>query len=114
MVTLLLLIFGEIGPKTFATRRNEAVARFVATPIYYMTIVISPFFWVYDCIRHIGKKGAVEVMAVTEEEIREWINVGEMEGAIKEGGKEIIHSVLRLNDTTAKEIMTSHPDVAVI
>ena len=114
VVTLLLLIFGEIGPKTFATRRTEAVALFVATPIYYMTLVLSPFFWVYDRIRRIGKKGAVEVPAVTEEEIREWIDVGEMEGAIKEDEKEMIYSVLRFNDTTAKEIMTPRPDVAVI
>ncbi|MDR0439158.1 MAG: CNNM domain-containing protein, partial [Methanocalculaceae archaeon] len=114
VVTLLLLIFGEIGPKTFATRRTETVALFVATPIYYMTVTLSPFFWVYDRLRCVGKNGTADVPAVTEEEIREWIDVGEMEGAIEEGEKEMIYSVLRFNDTTTKEIMTPRPDVAVI
>ncbi len=114
LVTLLLLIFGEIGPKTYATRRTERVALFVATPIYYMTLILSPFFWIYDRVRHVGKDGAAVVPTVTEEEIREWIDVGEMEGAIEEDEREMIYSVLRFNDTTAKEIMTPRPDVAVI
>jgi CBS domain containing-hemolysin-like protein len=114
VVALLLLIFGEIGPKTFATRNTETVALFVATPIYYMTVVLSPFFWVYDRLRYAGKNGAVDVPAVTEEEIREWIDVGEMEGAIEEDEKEMIYSVLRFNDITTKEIMTPRSDVAVI
>lgn len=114
VVTLLLLIFGEIGPKTFATRRTEQVALFVATPIYYLTLVFSPLFWVYDRVRKLGKNGGAIVPAVTEEEIREWIDVGEMEGAIEEDEKEMIYSILRFNDTTAKEIMTPRPDVAVI
>ena len=114
IVTLLLLIFGEIGPKTFATRKMERVALFVATPIYYLTVVLSPLFWVYDRVRRLGKNGGAAVPAVTEEEIREWIDVGEMEGAIEEDEKEMIYSVLRFTDTTAKEIMTPRPDVAVI
>ncbi|HJJ89917.1 MAG TPA: hemolysin family protein [Methanocorpusculum sp.] len=113
-VTILLLIFGEIGPKTFATRKTEMVALFVATPIYYLTRVFSPIFWVYDRLRLIGKCGVMDVPTVTEEEIREWIDVGEMEGAIEEDEKEMIYSVLRFNDTIAKEIMTPRPDVAVI
>lgn len=114
VVTLLLLIFGEIGPKTFATRKTESVALFVATPIYYLTLLLSPFFWVYDRLRRTGKNGTADVPAVTEEEIREWIDVGEMEGAIEQDEKEMICSVLRFNDTTAREIMTPRPDVAVI
>ncbi len=109
VVTLLLLVFGEIGPKTYANRQLEHVALFVATPIYFLTTLLSPFFFVYDRFR---KKDTSP--SVTEEEIREWIDVGEMEGAIEEEEKEMIYSVLRFNDTTAKEIMTPRPDVAVI
>lgn len=112
VVTLLLLIFGEIGPKTYANNHQEKVALFVATPIYFMTLVLTPIYWVYDKIRGVGKKGPAP--SVTEEEIREWIDVGEMEGAIEEEEKEMIYSVLRFNDTTAREIMTPRPDVAMI
>ncbi len=109
VVTLLLLVFGEIGPKTYANRKMERVALFVATPIYFLTTLLSPFFLIYDRFRTKNTSPSV-----TEEEIREWINVGEMEGAIEEEEKEMIYSVLRFNDTTAKEIMTPRPDVAVI
>lgn len=109
VVTLLLLVFGEIGPKTYANRKMERVALFVATPIYFLTTLLSPFFLIYDRFRTKNTSPSV-----TEEEIREWIDVGEMEGAIEEEEKEMIYSVLRFNDTTAKEIMTPRPDVAVI
>ncbi len=109
VVTLLLLIFGEIGPKTYANRQMERVALFVATPIYFLTMLLSPFFYIYDRFR---KKD--HFPSVTEDEIREWIDVGEMEGAIEEEEKEMIYSVLKFNDTTAKEIMTPWPDVAVV
>jgi len=109
VVTLLVLIFGEIFPKTYSTSHTEKMALFVATPIYYLTLLLSPLYWIYDKLR---RKESPQ--AVTEEEIREWIDVGEIEGAIEEGEKDMIYSVLRFNDTTAKEIMTPRPDVAVI
>ena len=109
VVTILLLIFSEIGPKTYANRKLEFVALLVATPIYFLTLLLSPFFFIYDKLR----KNDI-APSVTEDEIREWIDVGEMEGAIEEDEKEMIYSVLRFNDTTAKEIMTPRPDVAVL
>ncbi|MDO5845534.1 MAG: hemolysin family protein, partial [Methanocorpusculum sp.] len=114
VVTFLLLVFGEIGPKTYTNHHQEKIALFVATPIYYLTGILTPFFKLYDFVRTRGKKEAKAVPAVTEEEIREWIDVGEMEGALEEDEKEMIYSVLRFNDTTAKEIMTPRPDVALI
>ncbi len=113
VVTLLILVFGEVGPKTYANTHQEQIALLVATPIYWLTVVLTPFFWVYDKARYIGKKGDKNP-AVTEDEIREWIDVGEMEGAIEEDEREMIYSVLRFNDTTAKEIMTPRPDVSMI
>ena len=112
IVTLLLLIFGEIGPKTYANKHQERIALLVATPIYFMTKVLTPFFWIYDKIRGLSK--SEDAPGVTEEELREWIDVGEMEGAIEEDEKEMIYSVLRFNDTTAKEVMTPRPDVSMI
>jgi CBS domain containing-hemolysin-like protein len=109
VVTLLVLVFGEIGPKTYTTAHTEKVALFVSTPIYYLTLLLSPFFWIYDKFQKEESN-----QPVTEAEIREWIDVGEMEGAIEEGEKDMIYSVLRFNDTTAREIMTPRPDVAVI
>ncbi|HJJ28667.1 MAG TPA: hemolysin family protein [Methanocorpusculum sp.] len=114
VVTVLVLIFGEIGPKTYANHHQEKFALAVAPPIYILTMILSPIFWIMDKIKRVGKEDTEEVPAVTEEEICEWIDVGEMEGAIEEDEKEMIYSVLRFNDTTAKEIMTPRPDVTAI
>ncbi|MDO5844651.1 MAG: hemolysin family protein [Methanocorpusculum sp.] len=115
IVTLMLLIFGEIGPKTYSNHHQEKVALLVSTPIYFLTTVLSPFFWIFDKIKNRGKtEEEIAAPAITEDEIREWIDVGEMEGALEEDEKEMIYSVLRFNDTTAKEIMTPRPDVIVI
>ncbi|HJJ42452.1 MAG TPA: hemolysin family protein [Methanocorpusculum sp.] len=114
VVTFILLVVGEIGPKTYANHHMEKFALFVSTPIYVLTTILKPFFIVYDFIKHRGKKVNDDAPALTEEEIREWIDAGEQEGAIEEDEKEMIYSVLRFNDTTAKEIMTPRPDVVVI
>ena len=113
VVTLLILIFGGIGPRTYSNTHHEQIALFAATPIYLLTTILTPFFWVYDKVRGVVKKDD-DGPAVTEEEIRDWIDVGEMEGAIEEDEKEMIYSVLRFNDTTAKEVMTPRPDVSMI
>ncbi|HJJ47576.1 MAG TPA: hemolysin family protein [Methanocorpusculum sp.] len=114
VVTVLVLIFGEIGPKTYTNHHQEKIALLVSPVIYVLTLILSPVYWIMDKIKGIGKEEGEELPAVTEEEIREWIDVGEMEGAIEEEEKEMIYSVLRFNDTTAKEIMTPRPDVTAI
>jgi len=110
VATFFLLVFGEIWPKTYANNHADKVALFVAPIIYACTFVLSPFYALAEKIK--GKKA--KTPTVTEDEIREWIDVGEMEGAIEEEEKEMIISVLNLDDTTAKEIMTPRPDVIII
>lgn len=115
IVVILLLIFGEISPKMYATRHAERFALTVARPIYFLSRLFYPVVWVIE--RVTGKKafgdGPVEP-AVTEEEIREWIEVGKEEGAIEQEEREMLYSVLEFGDTTAREIMTPRVDVALI
>ena len=112
IVTLFVLVFGEIWPKTYANKHPEKVALFVTPVIYALTWILTPFFVLAEKIK--GKDAEADVPAVTEDEIREWIDVGEMEGAIEEEEKEMLYSVLKFDDTTAKEIMTPRPDVIMI
>jgi len=111
-VTVLVLIFGEIGPKTYTANHMDKVALFFAPPVYFLTMVLSPFFILGEKIG--GKKHVEDEPAVTEDEIREWIDAGESEGAIEEDEKEMLYSVLNLGDLTVKEIMTPHTDVVII
>ena len=114
-VVILLLLFGEIGPKTYATRHTERFALAVARPINLFCRALSPVIYAID--RLIGRRSADDGQAepaVTEEEIREWIDVGKEEGAIEQEEREMLYSVLEFGDTTAREIMTPRVDVTLI
>lgn len=112
VVTVFVLIFGEIGPKTYANAHTDKVALFFAPPIYFLTWILSPIYFIGEKISE--KSDTEDEPAVTDDEIREWIDAGEMEGAIEEEEKEMLYSVLRFDDTMVKEIMTPRPDVAMI
>ncbi|HJJ32424.1 MAG TPA: hemolysin family protein [Methanocorpusculum sp.] len=112
VVTVFVLIFGEIWPKTYANKHPDKVSLLVSPIIYALTWILSPFFAIAEKIK--GTDDESEQPSVTEDEIREWIDVGEMEGAIEEDEKEMLYSVLKFDDITAKEIMTPRPDVIMI
>ncbi|MCQ8893198.1 MAG: hemolysin family protein [Methanolinea sp.] len=114
-VVILLLVFGEISPKIYATRHAEKFALTVARPIHFLSVVFFPLIWTIE--KAMGKGSAEQGTSepsVTEEEIREWIEVGKEEGAIEQEEREMLYSVLEFGDTTAREIMTPRVDVALI
>ena len=115
VVVLLMLIFGEIGPKVYASKHNEQLALSFATPVLYLTRILNPLIWGIEKIT--GKFGAPSALGepgVTEEEIKEWIEVGKEEGTIEQEEREMLYSVLEFGDTNAREIMTPRVDVALI
>jgi len=115
VTVILMLIFGEIGPKMYASRHTEELALRVALPILYLSKVIYPVLWVSDHIKQqFAFRPEVTEPVVTEEEIKEWIDVGEEEGTIEEQEREMLYSVLRFGDTTVREVMTPRVDVVMI
>ncbi|MEM2124261.1 MAG: hemolysin family protein [Methanolinea sp.] len=115
VVVILLLVFGEIGPKMYATHNAEKLSLAVARPIYVLSIVLSPLIWLVSKVNLRGTSAAgIAEPAVTEEEIKEWIEVGKEEGAIEQEDREMLFTVLEFGDTTAREIMTPRVDVATI
>jgi CBS domain containing-hemolysin-like protein len=115
VTVILMLIFGEIGPKMYASRHVEEFALRVAVPILYLSKVLYPVLWVSDRIKgQFAFRPGVSEPVVTEEEIKEWIDVGEEEGTIEEEERDMLYSVLRFGDTTVREVMTSRVDVVMI
>lgn len=115
VVVILMLIFGEIGPKTYAARYTERLALFSAPIILVFTKMLLPVIWVYDwLIARLSPGAGLAEPAVTEEEIKEWIDVGEEEGMIEEEERQMLYSVFKFGDTTAREIMTPRLDVVMI
>ncbi len=115
-VVILLLVFGEIGPKMYANRATERFALWVAPAIHFLSRIFYPVIWGFErvAVRR-GEAGTAQAEpTVTEEEIKEWIEVGREEGTIEKEEREMLYSVLEFGDITAREVMTLRIDVALI
>jgi CBS domain containing-hemolysin-like protein len=114
-VVVVLLVFGEIGPKIYAARASDSFVLRVAPVILFASRIFSPIIWLVERVSPtfgIGKDTCEP--AVTEEEIKEWIDVGKEDGTIEQGEQEMLYSVLEFADTTAREIMTPRIDVTLM
>jgi CBS domain containing-hemolysin-like protein len=113
VMTLAILIFGEIFPKSLATRNNVLIARLVIMPLYWLSILFSPIILFLNFIPQITGK-IQRKQKVTEEELMTFVEVVEEEGEIKEEERELIHNIFEFDDTNASEIMTPRADMYVI
>ncbi len=113
IMTLLILIFGEVLPKSIATRNNIMVARIAIFPIYWMSLLFHPVIVFLNFIPKITGK-IKKTPAATEEELLTFVEVVEEEGEIKEEEKELIHNIFEFDDTNASEIMTPRTDMFVV
>jgi len=113
VMTALILIFGEIIPKSIATRNNVLIARLVIMPLYWLSILFSPIIYLLNFIPRLARK-VQRKSRVTEEELLTFVEVVEEEGGIEEEEKELIHNIFEFDDTSASEIMTPRADMFVI
>lgn len=113
IMTFLILVFGEVIPKSTATRNSVLIARMVIYPIYWCSILFRPIVVFLDFIPKITGK-IKQTPSVTEEELMTFVEVVEEEGEIKEQEKELIHNIFEFDDTNASEIMTPRADMFVI
>ncbi|UCF94629.1 MAG: HlyC/CorC family transporter [Desulfobacterales bacterium] len=113
IMTFLILIFGEIFPKSIATRNNILIARIVIFPLYWLSVLFYPIILFLNFIPKLTGK-IQRKPKVTEEELMTMVEVVEEEGEIKEEEKELIHNIFEFDDTAASEIMTPRADMFVI
>jgi len=114
-VVIVLLLFGEIGPKIYAARASDSFALAVAPVILFLSRIFTPLIWLVERISpKFGRGKEICEPAVTEEEIKEWIDVGKEDGTIEQGEQDMLYSVLEFADTTAREIMTPRVDVILM
>jgi CBS domain containing-hemolysin-like protein len=113
VMTFLILIFGEIFPKSIATRNNILIARIVIFPLYWLSILLTPVILFLNFIPKLTGKIHKKPI-VTEEELMTFVEVVEEEGGIEEEEKELIENIFEFDDTNASEIMTPRADMFVI
>ena len=112
-MTFLILVFGEVIPKSFATRNNILIARLTIFPIYWMSLLFYPIILFLNFIPRITGKMS-KTPSATEEELITFVEAVEEQGVIKEEEREMIHNVFELDDTSASEIMTPRADMFVV
>ena len=119
LVTIVILVFGEILPKVIAKQNADTVVKWVAFPTRILTIILSPFVFITMGIlaglRKIwGSDRGEDVPTVTEEELVSIIDTVEEEGVINEDQGELLQSTLDFSDTTIEKIMTPRIDMTAI
>lgn len=120
IMTLLVLVFGEVTPKNFATHNAEKwslaygvieflkALSFIFKPIILILNVITNFF-----LKVTGGQGDKDPF-ITEEELKLLVNVGQEEGLIAESEREMINSIFEFDDTLVKEIMVPRIDIIAL
>lgn len=113
IMTFLVLVFGEVFPKSVATRNNVLIARIVIFPIYWFSILFAPLIFFLNFIPKLAGK-IKSTPKVTEEELITFVEVVEEEGEIKGEERDLINKIFEFDDTSASEIMTPRADMFVI
>lgn len=119
VMTFLIVVFGELAPKTFAVTHSEKVSLLLAKPIAFYIKLISPLVWIFKVssnfiIKMLGGKEMPVSPFVTEEEIKTMISIGEEEGALEEEEKEMLHKVFEFGDKVVTEAMVPRTEIVPI
>ncbi|HEY5258676.1 MAG TPA: hemolysin family protein [Candidatus Baltobacteraceae bacterium] len=117
-MTVILLFFGEIIPKTVVVSDGERWALRLAMPMRWAAWLLTPlaatFLWITELIlRPFGIKHAHQIF-VTEDDIRTLVNVGAEQRVIEEEEREMIHSVIEFGDTIVREVMSPRPEMVAV
>ena len=112
-MTLVLFVFAEVTPKTFAIQHTDRVGLRVAPILVVLTRLVGPLAKVLMRLANVimPGKGIPQGPFVTEQEIRAMADVASEEGEIEEEEKELIHSIFEFGDTIVREVMVPRPDI---
>ena len=119
ILTVLILIFGEISPKTFATLHAETLAMAYSGIIQMLMNVMTPVIFIINTmsnafLRLLRIDPNKNKDSITEEELRTIVDVSHESGVIESEEHEMIHNVFDFSDALAKEIMTPRIDMTFV
>ncbi len=119
VLTLVILVFGEISPKTISTLYSEKISLKYAKIIYMFMTVMTPVIYAVNVLSsgflrlvHVDPNRKQE--AITEDELRTIVEVSHEEGVIESEEKKIINNVFDFGDSVAKDIMVPRIDMAMV
>ncbi|MBP3684653.1 MAG: HlyC/CorC family transporter [Oscillospiraceae bacterium] len=114
IMTVLILIIGEITPKMIARRCSEQIAKFAAWPLLVLMVLFFPVVWLTTIIVNLFSllwKKKTQSVTITEEEFENLLDTAEDEGVFDENETELLQSALEFTDLDAADILTPRIDV---
>ena len=115
VITVLLVIFGEVLPKTFAAANAEKFIKITQKPLHIIILVLTPFIKILELLKKlIIRNNGDDIPSVTEEELMTIIDEIEDEGVLEEDEAELVQSAIEFNDIAADEILTPRVDICAI
>lgn len=118
VLTFVILLVGEIIPKTWASLNSEKIALAYSRTIYYMMKLMTPVIFIVDAIAggilkllHIDSS---KKDTITENELKTYVDVSHEDGEIETEERELIYNVFAFSDTCAKDIMIPRVNMVTI
>jgi gliding motility-associated protein GldE len=117
ILTMLVIIFGELIPKVWASKNSISFARFVAIPMYWVSVIIYPVTeTLTEAIKGLGSKIKIDKKksAISTEELSELADLSHELGTIEENEHGIIQSIVEFHSVTVREVMTPRVDMVSV
>ena len=112
-VTVIIIVFGEALPKIVARNNTIVTATWLVVPIYLFDRLLTPFTWalVHMFGMFISKVSHPSVSVVTEEDIKQIIEMGQASGTIQKDEQKMIQSIFKFTDTKVNELMVPRTEM---
>lgn len=115
IMTLLILVFGEVAPKIIAKAKAEDCTLWMAKPMSILVTVFRPITSVVEKVEeHWEKKLDIEQVTATEDELLEIVSTIEQEGVLEQEERELIESVIEFDDKSVRDIMVPRDQVVFL
>jgi len=114
IVTILILIFGEIVPKTYAQEHSESISLKIAPFYFYLTKILTPIIWCLSLLTKKINKKSENSQEISQEEVEAFIEKAVESDAVEEDTFENIKKMLNFNDITVWEAMTPRVRICAV
>ncbi len=119
LMTLLVLVFGEITPKSLAAQHSEFISLKIVGIINFFVVMFNPIVFLLllftnGLIRLLGGKPGRTQPFITEDELKTMVNVSHEEGVLEVEEKEMIYNVFEFGDSQVKDVMTPRTDMIAL
>ncbi|NLC03302.1 MAG: HlyC/CorC family transporter [Tissierellia bacterium] len=118
-MTLLILIFAEVTPKSLASQFSEQTSIKVSKPMYFITKLLWPLTFTLTLVTNLlvkllgGNKGGTQPL-ITEDELKTIVNVSHEEGLLEGDERQMIYNVFEFGDSQAKDVMTPRTNMVAV